>query len=242
MSAKTFKSAKGMTLDTIRKELKRIAMGDLVELYNNYSGQKPIKKFRDRATAEAKVDALLAGMITKKQEGEAKAEAAKKKDQERAAKSDQPKLSKSAAGLLGVMQAMVQDAKTNLLTLDEIVKRVDSTDSSMTPLLQRLEKAGMVEYDSDDEIKLTELGESVDIRPDGKVPGRPGPRSKFSGKFIRKLVTENPRREGTWGHKSFSLIPDEGISYEDYREAGGRNNDLQWDIDHKYVEVLTPKK
>jgi hypothetical protein len=68
----------------------------------------------------------------------------------------------------------------------------------------------------------------------------PGPQSKFSGKHIYKLgewkAGGNPRREGTHGWKSFSLIKD-GMPYEDYRDGGGRNNDLQWDIDHGYVEV-----
>ena len=60
--------------------------------------------------------------------------------------------------------------------------------------------------------------------------------SKFSGKKITKLVKDNPRRKGTHGFKSFSLIKS-GMTYEDYLKAGGRRNDLAWDIAHKFVKV-----
>jgi hypothetical protein len=49
----------------------------------------------------------------------------------------------------------------------------------------------------------------------------------------------NPRREGTWGYKSFGIIlkAKGKISYEAYKSAGGRNNDLQWDLDRNFVSV-----
>lgn len=71
-----------------------------------------------------------------------------------------------------------------------------------------------------------------------------GRKSKFTGKFIYRLPEykdTNPRREGTHGHKSFSLIKD-GMAYEAYIEAGGRPNDLNWDVDKGYVEVRDSKK
>lgn len=66
--------------------------------------------------------------------------------------------------------------------------------------------------------------------------GLPGPNSKMAGKRLFKKVTANPRRPGTAGHTSFSVIRD-GMSYEEYRLKGGRSNDLAWDIKHDYVEV-----
>jgi hypothetical protein len=68
---------------------------------------------------------------------------------------------------------------------------------------------------------------------DGNGAGRP---SAFSGKVIRKLVDENPRREGTFGYASFALIKN-GMTYEKYIEAGGRRQDLAWDIERKYVKL-----
>lgn len=58
---------------------------------------------------------------------------------------------------------------------------------------------------------------------------------KLIGKIYR-LVKDNPRKEGTHGHRSFALIKD-GMTVEAYLTAGGRNNDLRWDIDHKFVEL-----
>lgn len=70
-----------------------------------------------------------------------------------------------------------------------------------------------------------------------KKQSRPrGRKSSFSGKVIRKLVKDNPRRKGTAGFKSFTLIRP-GMTYEQYLAAGGRRQDLAWDITHKYVKV-----
>lgn len=66
--------------------------------------------------------------------------------------------------------------------------------------------------------------------------GSVGRTSAFSGKVIRKLVDENPRREGTFGYASFALIKN-GMTYEKFIEAGGRRQDLAWDIEHKYVKL-----
>ena len=60
--------------------------------------------------------------------------------------------------------------------------------------------------------------------------------SQFAGLRIHKLVSKNPRKEGTNGHNSFSLITS-GMSYEKYRDLGGRNEDLAFDIAKGYVEV-----
>lgn len=74
-----------------------------------------------------------------------------------------------------------------------------------------------------------------------KVNGSTSGSGLFVGKIdkskkIYKLVTANPRKAGTFGHKSFSLIIS-GMTINAYREKGGRMNDLRWDLDHKYVEL-----
>jgi hypothetical protein len=64
--------------------------------------------------------------------------------------------------------------------------------------------------------------------------------SQHSGKVIFTNLKDNPRREGTFGWHSFEIVRaagKRGVKYEDYRAAGGRPNDLQWDIDHGYVEL-----
>ena len=66
--------------------------------------------------------------------------------------------------------------------------------------------------------------------------GKRGRTSQYAGLKIYKLVPKNPRREGTAGHNSFSLITN-GMKYEKFIELGGRSGDLAFDIAHKYVEV-----
>jgi hypothetical protein len=66
--------------------------------------------------------------------------------------------------------------------------------------------------------------------------GQRGRISKYAGKKLYKLVKDNPRRKGTHGFKAFDLITS-GMLYETYIEAGGEPKHLQWDIDHKFVEV-----
>ena len=69
-------------------------------------------------------------------------------------------------------------------------------------------------------------------------PGRKRGSGKNAGKHIYPLVKGNPRREGGHGHRSMGIILDKpGLSYEAYIEAGGRPQDLQWDLDRKWVEI-----
>lgn len=63
-----------------------------------------------------------------------------------------------------------------------------------------------------------------------------GRTSQFAGKKITKIAKENPRREGTHGHKSFGLITS-GMTYEKFIEAGGRRVDLEYDIKKGNLKV-----
>ena len=65
------------------------------------------------------------------------------------------------------------------------------------------------------------------------------PRASFKGKWIKLLVSENPRKEGSHGHNSFNVILKHGadMPYEEYIRQGGRLNDLKWDIDRNWAEV-----
>lgn len=67
----------------------------------------------------------------------------------------------------------------------------------------------------------------------GEAAGRP---SAFAGKVLRKVATDNPRREGTHGYNSWEHIKN-GMTYEKYIEAGGRRQDLAWDLAHGFVKV-----
>ena len=68
--------------------------------------------------------------------------------------------------------------------------------------------------------------------------------SKFADKVIKNKSAENPRREGTHGHRSMEIIMKagkKGITYAAYIEAGGRNNDLNWDVEKDNVELVDTK-
>lgn len=66
----------------------------------------------------------------------------------------------------------------------------------------------------------------------------PAPRGKYAGMALTATVEENPRREGSNGHKSFQLLlKNPGITYEKFIELGGRATDLAWDIEHKNAKA-----
>ena len=67
----------------------------------------------------------------------------------------------------------------------------------------------------------------------------PGRRSKFSGKRIYKKIDYNPRDAIKKGHgyRSWELIED-GMTYEEYIDAGGRYQDLNWDLEREWVELV----
>lgn len=74
---------------------------------------------------------------------------------------------------------------------------------------------------------------------EAKKRGRQKGTGKFAGKTVFATKQGNPRRAGTAGFKSYEIIRGkaDGVPYSDYIAAGGRPNDLQWDIDHKWAEV-----
>lgn len=71
------------------------------------------------------------------------------------------------------------------------------------------------------------------VKIKAETRGRPSP---LHGKKLYVKVEANPRRKGSIGAKSFNLIKN-GMLVEDYIAAGGRMQDLRWDLTHKYVEA-----
>jgi len=87
-------------------------------------------------------------------------------------------------------------------------------------------------------VKKETLKQAVQKVLDKKQTGRKKGSGKFAGKQLFPLVAENPRRAGSFGYHSMSLIlAVPGLYYSTYIEKGGRPQDLQWDIDRKFVEV-----
>jgi hypothetical protein len=69
-----------------------------------------------------------------------------------------------------------------------------------------------------------------------KEPKERKPRGQFGGKKIRKNVKEWPGKPGTLIANSFELIRN-GMTYEQYIEAGGRYIDLVDAIKQGHVTV-----
>ena len=75
-----------------------------------------------------------------------------------------------------------------------------------------------------------------------KNPANPsGRRGKFSGTFLVLVEpsAKNPRKPDTFGYRSYEILrlAKKPVSYEDYRTAGGRDNDLGYDIDKLRIRV-----
>ncbi len=66
----------------------------------------------------------------------------------------------------------------------------------------------------------------------GRAPSLAG-RFLFPAKFDDDGKAMNTRKVGSHGHCSMQIILDNpGIKVEDYLKAGGRSNDLRWDLEH----------
>lgn len=120
------------------------------------------------------------------------------------------------------------------------IKRFATVSAGLPRVVKLLENKSP-DIDKIKKLVSNDTAEKISKIPVKKEFKTPGPKSKFLGKKIYLKVKENPRREGTHGHKSFEILKDlgfnRGMPYEEYKQLKGRNNDLQWDIDHGYVEV-----
>lgn len=67
--------------------------------------------------------------------------------------------------------------------------------------------------------------------------------SRFTGARLFKVPLDapSPRKPGTWGDKSWKKIKN-GMTYEQYLKAGGRRNDLQWDVERGHIRIEGAKK
>jgi hypothetical protein len=128
----------------------------------------------------------------------------------------------------------------------EVAKKLETNTNLVTGAADQLKKQKLIEIEDDSHeeggafywLSLLPAGREM-VLPSfsGKLPAStPGPRTGFSGMRIYKLVAKNPRREGTHGYNSFNLVTD-GMTFDEYKSKGGRNIDLAWDIDKKFVEL-----
>lgn len=63
-------------------------------------------------------------------------------------------------------------------------------------------------------------------------------RPSLKKKRLFSTCEENPRRGGSRGHASHEIVmANPGITYEEFREKGGRSNDAHWDIDRGWMRA-----
>ncbi len=165
----------------------------IVELYNTLA-DKPVKKFTDRATAEARLYQLL----TEKKLG--------------LVVSDE-----------GAIEA--RDPKEDTTSSDHTI--------TLTEVVGDKAKAKALR----EQIAEAKAKREAEKKPAAAKSGARGPAPLYAddGK-IKVLAAENPKRAGTASHARFELYS--GVkTVADYVAAGGRRADLDWDVQHKFVEV-----
>jgi hypothetical protein len=83
-----------------------------------------------------------------------------------------------------------------------------------------------------------ELGKGKKPEVTVKVKRPRGRPSASYGKALFVIPDSNPRFPGSFGYHSWNIIQaNPGIVYEDYLKAGGRNNDLRWDLAREFVRA-----
>ena len=202
-------------------------------------------------------DALVAPLQAIQAEAKAREEAVVGALPQKAPKAAKAPKGSRAFTILWNIQNIIKEQETagedQVTTSTEVAKRATTSTTEVIKQLQFLKTMELVELEDDatglkgDEpfyyITLLPKGATTDcseILIPGKTPRLPGvaagPRSPKAGKKIYRISKTNPRKEGSWGWKSFNVITD-GMTYEDYIKLGGRPQDLAWDEDHKFIEI-----
>jgi hypothetical protein len=121
-------------------------------------------------------------------------------------------------------------------TRDVAIRRVESLIKAMDEMAERGQPK-QPKAESNNTMAKTKKGKGKKA-PAKCKKGNGGNKRKFAiaDKRIYKLVKDNPRREGTEGYKSWEKIKN-GMTYDDYLNAGGRNRDLRHDILAKRIEL-----
>lgn len=132
----------------------------------------------------------------------------------------------------------------NRRKVEEVLADIEKGKYTMTTKAEAKKKAPAKKAEAEKaeakkaEAEKTESKKAPAKKGDGRN-NNPGRKSKLHGKTIKPAVKENPRREGTHGHRSFAILlaNPKGMKVEDYLNKGGRMNDLNWDIERDRVAV-----
>jgi hypothetical protein len=225
---------------------------EVIKLIPDRPVEIAVPETESRTTTTKKSGKTPNPMIQKEKKKEEQRWVKESKKEERSLNQERRKLNPQTAEVLKAIQQLLAKSKEDDVSTDLIAKHLSTSTAAVCKAVEQLDRLQLVKFEDDsptDEtkfyyVKLTAGGSAYRPPKEGeqkstkaKLPAEnPGPRSHYSGKKLYRLVDKNPRREGTCGWKSFALIKD-GMTYEQYKAAGGRNSDLAWDIAHGFTEV-----
>lgn len=225
------------TVDEFADPDRRVTTRDMVALYNSLA-DKPVQKFTDRATAAQRTWAIIEEKVTMNDINQAdtsKGVPEGVSEKMKAATEAQNKAKAEKAAAAAEKKAAAEKAAAERKAAAE-AKKAEAAEKKAAAAKAKAD--AKAQRDAERAAKKAEKGASAGN----------GRRSALSGHKLTAVVKEgengslvNPRREGSHGHRSLQIIIDNpGITTEDYVKAGGRMNDLHWDVDHGNVKTEAP--
>lgn len=198
-----------------------VSTAALVDLYNKYA-DKPVKRFSDRSTASQRVwDTITAKIEVEKGLNMTQVNEAVK----------------NAAATAGTDKAAAAEAKKAEAARKAEVKAAEKKAKEDKKAADKKAKADAKA--AKDAAKAAGGGDKTR-------------KSIFAGKVLKHKIAKdaegnikNPRRPGSHGWNSLKIIidaGDKGITLDAYQKAGGRMNDLHWDVDHGNAEAVDAPK
>ena len=187
-----------------------IKTSDMVAAYNTLA-EKPVTKFSDRKTAANRTWAVISDKV--------------------------PVTEKKVYNMNDINTAVTEAATKTKLSAEE--KKEIAEAKAAAKANEKAEKAA-----AKADAKAAKEAAAAAKKAEGGASGR-GRVSALSGMILKHKIVKNaegeiknPRKAGSHGWKSLGIIidaGDAGISTEGYLAAGGRMNDLHWEIDHGNV-------
>lgn len=217
----------------------------MVALYNILQPNNPVKKFSDRASAAKRLFAVCNEIVTLK-EPEMNTETQTQTEDEKRLAGLPENISEQMAKAAADQKAAREAAAADKARIAE-EKRVAAEAKKAERATAKAEKDAIkAQAKADREAAAATKKAEREANKGAAGTGRASPNK---GKLIKlgknasleDGTVRNPRREGTYGHKSMQIIidaGDAGITYEAFIAAGGRSNDLNWDVEHNNA-VLT---
>lgn len=208
-----------------------VPTASIVALYNAFS-EKKVSKFSDRQTAVSRLWDLLATKV----------------DLTTATNERKTKMDTNDDTTGEVDTSKIADDTSKKMAESVAAERSkrEAADAARKEKKEAAEKAAAERKQAAAEKKAAKEAEKADkaaAKAAAKAEGGSKTRkSSLTGKLLKHSLpkdaegnVKNPRRPGSYGHTSLQIIidaGDAGITTEDYVKAGGRMNDLHWDIDH----------